>query len=41
MSTSENIVTLAKICDADDFLQKPFDIDLLIDKVTQIANERV
>ncbi|HTK17969.1 MAG TPA: response regulator [Mucilaginibacter sp.] len=40
LSTANDIELIAKECDANDYLSKPFDIELMVDKVLRIVNHQ-
>jgi len=40
LSTANDIELIAKECDANDYLSKPFDIELMVDKVLRIIDHQ-
>jgi DNA-binding response OmpR family regulator len=40
LSTANDIELIAKECEANDYLSKPFDIELMVDKVLRIVNHQ-
>jgi two-component system phosphate regulon response regulator PhoB len=40
LSTAHNIELIAKECKADDYIQKPFDIDEMINKVVRVIDNQ-
>jgi len=40
LSTANDIELIVKECDANDYISKPFDIELMVDKVLRIVNHQ-
>jgi DNA-binding response OmpR family regulator len=38
LSTANNIELIAEECDANDYLGKPFDVEVMVDKVLRVVN---
>jgi len=40
LSTANDIELIAKECEANDYIRKPFDIELMVDKVLRVVNHQ-